>query len=143
MVPETNHYVLIYNHFMKNNPNVDKLEAIERLLTYSRKKENNELFFTGMPTFSPSFKESNLLQMFSVSEPADYLAKTPIEEQQAKVKKLLERMKAVGAKTAANKAAQLEEYERENRETMEIPFDKDPAEDVTQLLTFWTERQHF
>jgi len=42
---------------IKTNPNLDKSKALDRLMNYSKEETNTEMFFTGMPTYSPQFKE--------------------------------------------------------------------------------------
>jgi len=60
-VAETQHHVLVYNHMFKTNPNLAKSQALQRLWSYSKQRENNKMLFAALPEESPTFKQRHMM----------------------------------------------------------------------------------
>ncbi len=89
-IPDSSHYVMVYNHMSKMNPNLAKSQALQRLWSYSKQRENTNLFNIGVPHMSPSFKQKELLNSFGHFETTEHFMNTPVEKQQEIVKKSVE-----------------------------------------------------
>ena len=53
---ETHHQVLMFHYIMRENPGMMRSETLQKMLTYSNKRHNHELYYKQMPVDSPSFK---------------------------------------------------------------------------------------
>ena len=49
---------------MKRNPGIEKSEILQRMATYSNKRENVKMHYEAYPVINPVFKKRQLMNVF-------------------------------------------------------------------------------
>ena len=81
---DTQHSVLLFHHMSRTHPGMDRSEILLKLMNYSSRRHNAELYYRQIPFDRPAFKKKDLMHNFQEIEGVKYLTETDIEEQKAK-----------------------------------------------------------